>query len=150
MLCHIMSYHVMSSIHLILLQIISYLILISSISIDVTYAPHQALYKDNIPSSRILLIERGTVNVFSSEDLSLLSTYEIDRKLGTYVLVESLFQIVLELVPPMTAPALTPTPLNPLILLLVLLLLHLHLLLLPLFLLLFLLLLPLSHLLPCY
>ena len=121
MSCHVISYHIMSQI---LLQISSYLIPISSISIDVTYASHQAMYKDDIPSSRILLIERGTVNVFSSEDLSLLSSYEIDRKLGTYVLVELLFQIVLEVVLPMTAPALTPNPLNPIILLPVFLLLQ--------------------------
>ena len=70
----------------ILVQTVANLIPISSILTDVTYAPQQALYEDDTPTSRILLIERGTANVFSSEDLSLLSSYEIDRKLGKYVL----------------------------------------------------------------
>ena len=97
MLCHIMSSHLIScdSMHINGVQPsykpnFAHLIQILPISIDVTYAPHQVLYKDDIPSSRILLIERGTVNIFSSEDLSLLSPYEIDRKLGEDKLVVGL------------------------------------------------------------
>lgn len=49
---------------------------------DVVYAPLKTLFRDDTSTSRILLIEKGTANVFSDEDLSSLTPHEIDRKLG--------------------------------------------------------------------
>ena len=53
---------------------------------DVVYAPLKTLFRDDTSTSRILLIEKGTANVFSDEDLSSLTPHEIDRKLGELVL----------------------------------------------------------------